>query len=73
MASLAFNHNAYYAAFSVSGKKIWKRIGKVEKREAKKLSSIKPRDKKKGLSLEPLILSFYVSIICSGKRWIGIT
>lgn len=37
MPSLVFNHSSYYAVFSVSGKKIWRKIGKVDKREAKQI------------------------------------
>jgi site-specific recombinase XerD len=38
MASLTFNHGSYYAVFSVSGsKKIWRRIGKVTRVEAKQI------------------------------------
>ncbi|HXG31275.1 MAG TPA: tyrosine-type recombinase/integrase, partial [Thermodesulfobacteriota bacterium] len=37
MASLVFNHGAYFAVFSVSGKKIWRKIGKVDKKEAKRI------------------------------------
>ncbi|MFI5323434.1 MAG: tyrosine-type recombinase/integrase, partial [Thermodesulfobacteriota bacterium] len=37
MASLAYKHNSYYAVFSIKGKKKWIRIGRVDKKEAKKL------------------------------------
>jgi len=37
MASLAYKHNSYYAIFSINGKKKWIRIGKVDKKEARKI------------------------------------
>ncbi len=37
MASLVFNHGSYFAVFSVSTRKIWKKIGKVDKKEAKQI------------------------------------
>lgn len=37
MASLAYKHNSYYAIFSINGKKKWIKIGRVDKKEARKL------------------------------------
>lgn len=37
MASLIFNHGSYYAVFSLDGRKFWKKIGKIERKEAKKI------------------------------------
>jgi len=37
MASLVFNHGSYYAVFSLARNKIWKKIGKVDKKEAKQI------------------------------------
>ena len=37
MASLTFKGKCYYAVFNLSGRKLWKRIGRVDKREAKKI------------------------------------
>lgn len=37
MASLTFNHGSYFAVFSIGQKKKWKKIGKVNKREAKRI------------------------------------
>lgn len=37
MASLAYKHNSYYAIFSISGKKKWIRIGKVDKKGARRI------------------------------------
>ncbi len=37
MGALVYNHGAYYAVFSVSNKKIWRKIGKVDKKEAKQI------------------------------------
>jgi len=37
MASLVYQHNSYYAVFSVNRKKKWIKIGSVEKKEARKV------------------------------------
>jgi len=37
MASLVLNHNSYYAVFSVSGKRKWIKIGRVDKKKAKQI------------------------------------
>ncbi len=37
MASLAYKHNSYYAVFSINRKKKWIRIGRVDKKEARKI------------------------------------
>ncbi|MDA2918584.1 hypothetical protein MYX76_03650 [Desulfobacterota bacterium AH_259_B03_O07] len=37
MASLVYNHKSYYAVFSVSGKKKWIKIGRVDKKKAKQI------------------------------------
>jgi hypothetical protein len=37
MAGLTFNHGSYYAVFSDGSKKIWKRIGRVTRVEAKQI------------------------------------
>jgi site-specific recombinase XerD len=37
MASLVFNHGSYYAVFSIAGIKLWKKIGKVDKKEGKQI------------------------------------
>jgi site-specific recombinase XerD len=37
MASLVFNHGSYYAVFSIAHNKLWKKIGKVDKKEAKQI------------------------------------
>jgi site-specific recombinase XerD len=37
MASLTYKHGSYYAVFSISGNKKWKRIGKVTRVEAKQI------------------------------------
>ncbi|MDA2919074.1 tyrosine-type recombinase/integrase [Desulfobacterota bacterium AH_259_B03_O07] len=37
MPSLRFNHGSYFAVFSIAGRKIWKKIGRVDKREAKRI------------------------------------
>jgi hypothetical protein len=31
------NHNSYFAVFSVSGKKIWRKIGRVDKKVTKQI------------------------------------
>ena len=37
MASLVCKCKSYYAVFSINGKKKWVKIGKVDKKEARKL------------------------------------
>ncbi len=37
MASLVFNHNSYFGVLSISGKKIWRKIGRVDKKIAKQI------------------------------------
>jgi len=37
MASLVFQHNSYYAVFSINRKKKWIKIGKVSKVQANKI------------------------------------
>ncbi|MER3447471.1 MAG: hypothetical protein C4291_11825 [Candidatus Dadabacteria bacterium] len=37
MGYLTFKGKSYYAIFAVSGRKIWKKIGRVDKREAKRI------------------------------------
>jgi site-specific recombinase XerD len=52
MASLVFNHGSYFAVFSLSGKKIWRKIGKVDKKTAKQmLKQLEVEFEKERLSL----------------------
>jgi site-specific recombinase XerD len=37
MASLVFNHNSYFAVFSINGTRKWIKIGKVDKKQVKKI------------------------------------
>lgn len=37
MASLVLNHNSYYPVFRVNGRKKWIKIGRVDKKNAKKM------------------------------------
>ena len=64
MTSLVYKHKSYYAVFSIEGKTKWIRIGRVDKKEARKLLKHLELEHVKGSmslnTLKPILLYDYL-------------